>query len=213
MALSVPHCAFANRLALVVVACSLVACGSAQSESRGRVAVYPVVCDNTGTDTSQAKAREAVTEVFRKDGFEVVDSRTSDSQWKSKKLATPTLTRPPQTKDLGTFGRAVKADYVCTVSVTFHTRSIWVNLGPKRISRCHMTVTIVNPDTGKIVYEAEGDGGSDKKSDKLKVAGALLVSPLVTAVSRGPKTPQESRAAQIAASVTFKKFVVVGSGS
>jgi heat shock protein HslJ len=60
-----------------------------------------------------------------------------------------------------------------------------------------------------VVYEADAEGRSDEKTDSLKVAGALLISPLVTVVSGGPKTPQETRAAQIAIARSLEKFVVV----
>lgn len=184
--------------------------GVAQPAPRGSVVVFPVIFDKSGTDTSRAKAETALNEVFRKGGFRVVDSRKAADAWRARGMRVPTSARPPQTADLVRVGRAIGVQYVATSHVTFHTRSIWVNLGPKTISTCHMATTIIDVKTGKIVHDVEVDGRSDEKTDKLKVVGALLVSPLVTAVSGGPKTPQETRAAQIAAARSLEKFVTVG---
>ncbi len=182
---------------------------TAQAPSRGSIAVFPMIYDQSGTDTSRAKAADALAEIFTKGGFKLVKPADPLKSWRGMGFRVPTMARPATVEQLVSFGRAVGVRYVCTASVTFHTRSIWVNLGPKTISSCHMNVTIVDTRTGAVTYEAEGDGRSDEKSDKLKVAAALLVTPLVTAVSGGPKTPQETRAAQIAASVALEKFVVV----
>lgn len=185
------------------------ATAAAQAASRGSVVVYPVVYDKSGTDTSRAKAKEAMNEIFTKGGFKVLAESGAASAWRAKKFSTPTITRPPSKDNLVSLGKAVGAKYVCSASVTFHTRSIWVNLGPKTVSTCHVTLTIVDSQTGKIVHEADAEGRSDEKSDNLKIAGAILISPLVTAVSGGPKTPQESRAAQIATARALEKFIIV----
>lgn len=182
---------------------------AAQANSRGSVVVYPVIYDKSGTDTSRAKAKEAMNEIFKKGGFKVIAESGAAGAWKTKKFSTPTITRPPSQSNLVSIGKAVGAKYVCSASVTFHTRSIWVNLGPKTVSTCHITLTIVDSQTGKIVHEADAQGRSDEKEDNLKIAGAILISPLVTAVSGGPKTPQESRAAQIASARALEKFIIV----
>lgn len=182
---------------------------SAQAPSRGSVAVYPVIFDDSGTETSRAKAKEAMTEIFKKGGFNVADDSKAANAWRSKRFAMPTITRPPTKANLVSFGKSLGVRYVSSASVTFHTRSIWVNLGPKTISTCHVTLTIVDTQTGAIVHEADAEGRSDEKSDNLKIAGAILISPLVTAVSGGPKTPQETRAAQIASARALEKFIVV----
>ncbi len=181
----------------------------AQAESRGSIAVYPVVFDKSGTETSRAKAKEAMSEIFRKGGFKLLSDSKAATAWRGTGFRTPTISRPPTTRQLSQFGRAAGVRYVCTSQVTFHTRSIWVNLGPKTISNCAISVTIVDTRSGKIAYEGNGEGRSDEKSDGLKVAGAILISPFVTAISGGPKTPRESRAAQIASSRALEQFIVV----
>lgn len=181
----------------------------AQPASRGSIAIWPVITDDSGTPTSRAKAKEALTEVVRKGGFRVLDDAKASQAWRSLSYRTPTIVRPPSKAQLSQFAKVAGVRYVLTSSVTFHTRSIWVNLGPKTVASCHVAVTVLDSQTGKIVHEADADGRSDEKSDGLKVAGALLISPLVTAVSGGPRTPQESRAAQIAVARALEKLVVV----
>lgn len=199
--------------ALLLTSAVLMAAGTtnvfAQAPSRGSVAVFPVVFDNSGTDTSRAKAKDAMVEVFKKGGFKVLDEAAASKAWKAKGFRVPTSARPPSIDQLASFGRAAGVKYVSTAHVTFHTRSIWVNLGPKTISNSTISVTVIESSSGKIVFEGDGEGRSDEKSDGLKVAASLLVTPLVSAVSGGPKTPHESRAAQIAAARALEKFVVV----
>ncbi len=203
-----------NKLSIFnITAFSLVLATSssvlAQAPSRGSIAVFPVVYDQSGTATSKSKAKEAMIEIFKKGGFRVLDDSAAAKGWRSKGYRTPTSARPPTAAQLASFGRTAGVKYVSTANVAFHTRSIWVNLGPKTISNSLIAITIVESSTGKVVYEGDGEGRSDEKTESLKVAGALLISPLVTAVSGGPKTPQEVRAAQIAASRALEKFVVV----
>jgi len=145
---------------------------------------------------------------MQKAGFKPVEERKAMAAWVNLGFADATMERPPTAKQLTQFGKDTGAKYVVTATVHFHTRSIWVNLGPKTISTCDVTVTIVDPKTAKIAYEKQASGRSDEKSDPIKVAGAVLISPLVTAVSGGPKTPQESRAGQIAVANALYKFVV-----
>lgn len=197
-----------RTLSLSIPLLCLANAAHSQAGSRGTVAVYPVTFDKTGTNTSRAKAEASLNEVLKKGGFKLVEKATADKAWTAKGYRTPTSTRPPTTEQLVGLGKSLGSKFVCATQVTFHTRSIWVNLGPKTISTCHMTVTIIDTTTGKIAFENEVDGRSDEKTDGLKVAGALLLTPLVTAVSGGPKTPQESRAAQIAAAKALEKFVV-----
>lgn len=201
-----------KSIARFVLSGSLVAIAAgvfAQAPSRGTITVHPVVFDKSGTDTSRAKAEAAVNEILTKGGFKLIANSKSAETWRAKGFRQPTSTRPPSAQNLVAVGRAVGARYVCAVQVAFHTRSIWVNLGPKTVSTCHMVTTIVDSRSGKIVHDSEVDGRSDEKSDGLKVAAALLITPLVTAVSGGPKTPQEIRAAQIAAARSLEKFVTV----
>jgi hypothetical protein len=181
----------------------------AQAPGRGTAVLYPVLFDETGTSTSRATTKTALGEVLSKGGFRLISDSAASAAWKKLGARTPTYTRPPSVADLARLGSRVGARYVVMAQVNFHTRSIWVNLGPKTISNCDISVTIVDSTKNAIVYEQDGEGRSDEQSDALKVAGALLITPLITAVSGGPKTPQESRAGQIAAARALERFVTV----
>jgi hypothetical protein len=181
----------------------------AQPADRGSAVVYPTVFDQSGTKTSRAAAETALNDILKKGGFKLQDSQVAARVWKAKGMRTPTSTRPQSTSDLTELGKAIGVRYVVATTVSFHTRSIWVNLGPKTVSTCSFVTTIVDSKTGKVVHEADTEGRSDEKSDTLKVVGSLLVTPLVSAVSGGPKTPYETRAAQIAAARALEKFVTV----
>ena len=180
-----------------------------QPMDRGSIVVYPTVFDQSGTKTSRASAETALNDILKKGGFKVLDSSVAARVWKAKGLRTPTTTRPPSTADLTELGKAIGVRYVVATTVSFHTRSIWVNLGPKTISTASFATSIIDSRTGKVVHEADTEGRSDEKSDTLKVVGSLLVTPLVSAISGGPKTPHETRAAQIAAARALEKFVTV----
>ncbi len=199
------------RGAALVVAAVCAAVAIAQPAARGTVVVYPTVFDKTGTDTSRKAAETALKEVFQKGGFKLVNSDIAASTWKANGFRIPTSSRPPSSNDLALLARLTGADYAVTTHVSFHTRSIWVNLGPKTVSDCHMVTTIVDAKSGTVVFESDVTGRSDEKSDTLRVIGALLISPLTTAISGGPKTPQETRAGQIAAARSLADFVTVKS--
>lgn len=180
-----------------------------QVASRGTIVVYPTVFDKSGTVTSRNIAEASLKEVLKVSGFKLIDSSIAARAWQSSGIRVPTSTRPPLAKDLTKVGRIAGAQYVVTAQVSFHTRSIWVNLGPKTVSDCHIVATIVDSKSGKVVHEADVSGRSDEKSDNLKVLGSLFLTPLITAVNGGPKTPQESRAGRIAAARSLEDFVRV----
>lgn len=198
-----------RKIVLILVSLALLVGGAFAQPSRGTVVIFPVIFDETGTDTSRAKTKDALYEVMRKGGFKVVDESTARSAWGRLGYRAPSPTRSPEVSQLVRLANNTKARYALTAQVHYRTRSIWVNLGPKTISSCDISVTIVDTTTGKVVYEQDASGRSDEKSDPLKVAGALLITPLVTAVSGGPKTPQETRAGQIAVAMALKDFVTV----
>lgn len=183
-------------LGSVVAASSL----AMAQQSRGSLIVGNIVFDQSGTQTSRATAAASINEILQKGGFKMVGTART-SQHRSAYL--------PSSASLAAIGRRAGAKYVAGASVTFHSRSIWVNLGPKTVSNCTIRTIIVNSATGKTIYTGTGVGRSDEKDNTLKDVGAVLVTPLITVVSGGPKTPQEQRAAQIAAARALRKFLVI----
>ncbi|MCE9558916.1 MAG: hypothetical protein K8R88_08185 [Armatimonadetes bacterium] len=149
-----------------------------------KVTVYPWRFTN-GTGTARITATSTVQEILEKKGLDFVKGSGAS---RSK----------PSNAALGQFAKRAGAQYAISGSTSWHTRSIWVGAGPKTISTATVNLVIVNT-SGKVVFSRSGvRGRSDEKENTLKVIGAVLVTPLITGVSGGPKTPREQRAVQIA---------------
>ncbi len=176
-----------------------VAAPHGRQASKGTAVVYPIVFKRrSGTDGSHATALQAVREVLQKAGYTLISDTVASSTWKHLRIPYPATDSPPRRSEVVRFGKAVKAQYVVYPRFDFHSRSIWVNLGPRTVSTVTTDMTITDVTTGQIVYRKKGvQGRSDEKQQVAKIAAAVLISPLVSAVSGGPKTPQEQRAAQI----------------
>ncbi len=181
----------------------------AQQSDRGSVAAFPVVfSENNGTPDSHETAVQAVKEILQKAGYTLTSNEVARNTWERLNLPAPKMNTPSRRRDIVRFGKEMKVRYVVATTVYFHSRSIWVNLGPKTISTATVGVIITDIGSGKVVYRKKGvEGRSDEKSNTLKLVGAVLVTPLVTMVSGGPKTPHEQRAAQIAVARAFRGWV------
>ncbi len=178
-----------------------------QKSSQGTAAAFPWVFKE-GTPTAHATAQSAVEEITRRAGFSSVPKEVSASAWRTSRLPGPRMGSLPTRATLRTFARAVKADRVLYGSVSWHTRSIWVNAGPKTISNAKVDVYVYDANTNKVVFKRLGvSGRSDEKSNGYKIAAAILLTPIVTAVSGGPATPQEQRAVQIALGNAYAGWV------
>lgn len=170
------------------------------------VVAYPWIF-TSGTDTARETAVTTMGEISQKNGYDVVDAATAKSAYADLHLPEASAMTMPTTAQLVKFGKKVGASYVVYGSVDWHTRSIWVGAGPKTISTATVSAKVLNVSTGKVTYSKNKvTGRSDEKEDTLKVIGAVLITPLVTAVSGGPKTPQEQRAVQIALARAFQNW-------
>lgn len=186
------------RLLLVVLAAVAAVSPFAQTRTRGSVACYPWVFVE-GTDTSRKSAADTVHEIAMAKGYALLPADVAAATWQRLKLPAPSAKDRPNPADLAKFAKAMKADEVLFGMVSWHTRSIWVGAGPKTISTAKVDAMVFDAKTGKIAYKKEDvTGRSDEKESSLKVVGAVLVTPLITAVSGGPATPREQRAVQIA---------------
>jgi hypothetical protein len=178
-----------------------------QGQSLGTVVAYPWAFTN-GTETARKSVSRIVGEISKKAMYEVVPNDVAFSEWSRADYRLPTSSESAKKPTLQAFGTTVHATFVIYGSVAWHTRSIWVNVGPKTVSTATVSLTIMDVATGNTVYEKLGIAGrSDEKSNALKVAGDLLITPLVSAVSGGPASPQEERAAQIAISKAMVDWV------
>ncbi len=179
-------------------------------KASGIAAAYPLVYEN-GTETARATAMTTAGELVRRANYELVSQESSESAWAAAKLPMPAVGHMPTRASLRTFGRAVHANKVVYGSVSWHTRSIWVNAGPKTISTATVNAYVYDVASNKVVFRKTGvEGRSDEKTNGYKIAADLLFTPLVTAVSGGPATPQEQRSVQIAMAKAYQSWVKQG---
>ncbi|MBM3493477.1 MAG: hypothetical protein FJX72_04020 [Armatimonadetes bacterium] len=200
--------AFASAAAAVICVAAASA-ALAQQTTRGSAVIHPVVFSrNSGAKGSRATALKAVREALQKAGYTLVSDTVAANTWKRLRLPAPTVGSQARAKDLARFGKAAGARYVVAPVFGFHSRSIWVDLGPKTVSAATVGIVITDTQTGNAIYTRKNvQGRSDEKFDPVKAGADILVSPLVTVVSGGPKTPQEQRAVQIAVAKALKDWV------
>ena len=181
----------------------------AQETTRGSVVIYPIVYSrNSGTKSSRQTAVRAVQEALQKAKYTLISDTVAAKTWTHLRIPPPATKRPSTRSEIVQFGKTMKARYVIAPVFDFHSRSIWVNLGPKTVSTATVGITITDVQDEKVVYKKKDiKGRSDEKTDALKVAADVLITPLVTVVSGGPKTPQEQRAVQIAVAKALKDWV------
>lgn len=135
----------------------------------------------------------------------------AEAAWASHNFPAQSFGRMPTYSALRTIVKDLHASELLFGSAPWHTRSIWVNAGPKTILIAAVNVFVFDVASGKVVYKKSGVvGRSDEKSVIYKLALDVLLSPLVTAVSGGPATPQEQRAVQIALGLAYRNWVRPG---
>ena len=185
---------------------SLLAAGvsTAQSSNKGVAVAFPWTFVK-GNKTPRTTVATTAGEIAQKAGFAVVSPDLAAKAWARMGLPDP-KDGLPSTSQLRKFATELKADRVLYGKVSWHTRSIWVGAGPKTISTATASVYVYDRRANKVTFKHSGTGRSDEKENALKVAGAVLLTPFVTAVSGGPSTPREQRAAQIALARAFQTW-------
>ena len=188
----------------------------AQVPNPPTVAILPFALKD-GTETAEKTARETIQALFEKSKHEVVSPIKVSSAWENV-LGNPAfpshieggegLPPMPTPKALLALGKKLKTDYACGGRVLWHTKSVWVGLGPKTKAEATVDILIVDVKKSEIALNATGvKSDSTKKESGIETAGALLVSFGVTALSGGPKTPHQQRAAQNAISVAMEPWL------
>jgi len=178
-----------------------------QAESRGTAVAYPWVFSD-GNVTSRGRAVTSAEEIGRKAGYVSIPRSDAKAAWSADHLPRPSYRNLPSRSSLEAFGNSLHANEVLYGSVSWNTRSIWVNLGPKTISTATVDAYVFDVSSKKVVFKMKGvTGRSDEKSNGYKIAADVLISPLVTAVSGGPATPREQRAVQIALGRAYHTWV------
>lgn len=173
-----------------------------------------------GTDGAKKATKDYLNDVLAKAGFEVLPEARTTAAWKSlghtvdvdeKAKDLPPLATP---KDLLELGSKMGVDFVIDGRATWHTRSIWVSLGPKTKSDCTVDMEIVDVAKKELALDAKNvHMDSTAKEDALKAAGTVLITPLFTAVSGGPKTPHEARAGVLAVAKAISPWLPISQSS
>jgi hypothetical protein len=182
-----------------------------QASSMGTAVAYPFEFQD-GDSTSRATALETGAEILQKAGYDTITSQRARNAWSNGTRSS--FGNLPSNSRLEAFGTRLHAKVVMFGSVSWHTRSIWVDLGPKTISTATVDMYIFDVAAHKIVYSSiDVAGRSDEKENAYKVAADILITPLVTVVSGGPATPHEQRAVQIALGRAMHEWVHPGSAN
>jgi hypothetical protein len=195
----------------------LIVLGTPQSAPTvSKVAILPLALQ-AGTDTAMKTARETLNTLFEKSKHELISPAAVRTSWeddlKYTKLpevveqgeAYPQL---PEPRALLEMGRKLGADWVCAGRGKWHTKSVWVGLGPKTKAEFTVDLIIVDVKKSEVALDAKGvKSDSTRKEKGLETAGALLVSMGVTALSGGPKTPHQQRAATQAIALAMEPWL------
>jgi hypothetical protein len=161
------------------------------------VVVYPMIFAN-GTDGAHEISVKYLHSILSKIYLEEISEDKANFTWvKVMHNDPPTPTSEiPSNKELLELGVKLNADWVIAVRERWHTRSLWVGFGPKTKSDCYVDMKIIHVPNAEIVRDAKNiDGNDTARDDALKDAGAILLTPFITTVSGGPKTPHEQKAA------------------
>jgi hypothetical protein len=170
-----------------------------------RVAILPW-CLKDGTDTAVKTARDTYIGLFEKTKHEVLSPAAVQTAWEDDMRmpkfpmeakdddAYPAL---PSPKDLLALGKRLNVDWVCAGRAKWHTKSVWVSLGPKTKADCTVDMLLIDVRKEEVALDAKDVMADSTRTEKgLETAGALLVSMGFTALSGGPKTPHQQRAVQ-----------------
>jgi hypothetical protein len=177
------------------------------NRTRGTAVAFPWSFEK-GNETSRTMAVSTAEGIARKADYASVPGDVAARAWGSDGLMEPSYGQMPSNASLEKFGQSLHVSRVIFGQVTWNTRSIWVNAGPKTISTARVNAYVFDVKASKIIYRKKGvEGRSDEKTQGWKIAADVLVTPLVAAVSGGPATPHEQRAVQIALGKAFHDWV------
>lgn len=163
------------------------------------IAVLPWRLEN-GTDGAKKTAKEFLATLLTKVKVDAASEVRTTTAWEAAAGSGEIYAsgKLPSAANMLRVGNKMSVDWVMSGSVAWHSRSIWVGLGPKTKSTATISVRIVDVKNQVVTLEvADLKVDDTAKEDTLKALGAVFVSGLFTVVSGGPKTPHEQRAVQI----------------
>lgn len=179
----------------------------AQAAVVKKVAILPWYMKD-GVEEARNVTFDTVKKVFENLNDAVVSTAQVKATWEESMQMpsikptyddTAALPEMPSAKSLLRLGEALKVDYVCAGRAKWHTKSVWVSLGPKTKADCTVDVMIVDVPNKEVLLDAKQViADSTRKEAGLESAAAVLISMGFTAFSGGPKTPHQKRAGQMA---------------
>ena len=169
------------------------------------------------TEEAQETVRKTVRLMLEKANYEVIPEARAKRVWEED-MAQPAiklyidhengLTDLPTPKNLLTLGEKLEADLVCAGRAKWHTKSVWVNLGPKTKAECTVDMILIDVKLKEVVLKVEDMKADSTRSESgLETAGAVLVSMGITSLSGGPKTPHQKRAGAVAVALAFDPWL------
>ena len=195
--------------AVLMLACLAEQSASAQGELIKNSVNTPVQVEtiavlpwylSKGTEGAQKTAKEFLPTLLTKIKVEQVSEVKAMAAWDEVNESEFTSEKFPfaSAPQLLRVGQKLGVDWVMSGNVTWHSRSIWVGLGPKTKSTCTINVRIVDVKRQEVALDVKDlKMDSTAKEDTLKALGTVFVTGLFTFVSGGPKTPHEQRAVQL----------------
>lgn len=169
-----------------------------------------------GTKTSRETAENFLDKLLVKMGIDKVPEARVRVVWVQCNSGdeggitdyTPKVGEMPTPAQMLRVGLALHTDWVMAESAAWHSRSIWVGLGPKTKSTCTVCFRIVDVKNRVVALDENNLAVDDTaKEDVLKALGTLFISDLFTVVSGGPKTPHEQRAVELAIAKALQPWI------
>jgi hypothetical protein len=199
----------------------------ARASAPETVAILPGVYEK-GPLGAQIAAKEfleaALTQspFFRAGSFQIIPEARVMLTWTKDMGHAPASQSAglPTPKDLLILGEKLGVDWVITGHALWHTRSIWIGMGPKTKSDCTVDMVIVDVKKRELSLDArQVKLGCAPSDPPLKAATALLLGlasrgllsstlPL-TVVSGGPKTPREESAVRLAIAKAMEPWLAI----
>ena len=190
----------------LALALTLVTLPNSAPIAKGTADSFPWLFAN-GNVTSRTMTNQVADEVLTKAGYSALSQESAAATWKSAGLAEPNPGVWPSAAALRKFGKAAKVDKILYGKVSWRTRSIWVNTGPKTISTASVTAYVFDVARGRNVYSrTKVQARSDEKANVLKVVEAILTTPLVSTTG-DDSTTQQQRAVQLGLALAYRDWV------
>jgi hypothetical protein len=207
-----------TKLLIVLLSVLVASIGLSQSGPKTaipKVASWTPVFMEDGNVSNNTEANETAEkttrEIFTSLGMEWIDQGAVNGALNQLNLLpSKSATELPTPKDMLALGKSLGVDYVVAYKCKWHAKTIVQILGLKTKADCESTFVIVDVKKAEVVYNPGPiKVDSEKKFSGSEVAGTLLLTPLVTFASGGPKTPHMKRAAQASVLTALEEWAKI----